>query len=196
MRGGPTRVRQASRAIREEEGESHARANSEKMKVLKGVVAIGREAVRQGRDHGARRRGRAEPVATIRDRLARARPRARASAAIRAGASSRSTARSRAARPRSRSTRSREAQRAGGVCAFIDAEHALDVNYARAHRRRDRQAARVAARHRRAGARDRRDARALRRRRSRSSSTRSPRSCRRRRSRARWAIRTWACRRA
>src|SRR3954468_5602868 len=24
-----------------------------------------------------------------------------------------------------------EAQRAGGVCAFIDAEHALDVNYAR-----------------------------------------------------------------
>src|SRR3954454_25406750 len=25
-----------------------------------------------------------------------------------------------------------EAQRAGGVCAFIDAEHAIDINYARA----------------------------------------------------------------
>jgi len=58
-----------------------------------------------------------------------------------------------------------EAQRAGGVCAFIDAEHALDVAYARRHRRRDRQAPRLATRHWRAGARHLRDARPLGRRR-------------------------------
>ena len=54
-----------------------------------------------------------------------------ASAATRAGASSRSTARSRAARRRSPSTPSRRCRSAGGVAAFIDAEHALDPAYAR-----------------------------------------------------------------
>ena len=51
-----------------------------------------------------------------------------------------------------------EAQRRGGVCAFIDAEHAMDPQYARSDRRRHRRAARLAARHRRAGAGDRRAA--------------------------------------
>ena len=51
-----------------------------------------------------------------------------------------------------------EAQRAGGVCAFIDAEHALDVSYARKLGRADRGPAGVAARSRRAGAGDRRQA--------------------------------------
>ena len=56
-----------------------------------------------------------------------------------------------------------EAQKAGGTCAFIDAEHAMDPIYASPHRRERRRAARLAARQRRAGARDRRDARPLRR---------------------------------
>ena len=40
------------------------------------------------------------------------------------------------------------AQAAGGIAAFIDAEHALDPDYARGARCRHRRAARVAARHR------------------------------------------------
>ena len=56
-----------------------------------------------------------------------------------------------------------EAQRLGGICAFIDAEHAMDPLYAQQDRRRHRRAARLPARLRRAGARDRRHARALRR---------------------------------
>ena len=54
-----------------------------------------------------------------------------------------------------------EAQKLGGVCAFIDAEHAMDPLYAQQHRRGHRRAARLPARLRRAGARDRRHARAL-----------------------------------
>ena len=68
-----------------------------------------------------------------------------------------------------------EAQKLGGVCAFIDAEHAMDPLYAQRDRRRHRRAARLPARLRRAGARDRRHARALRRGRRRSASTRSRR---------------------
>ena len=56
-----------------------------------------------------------------------------------------------------------QAQKLGGVCAFIDAEHAMDPLYAQRDRRRHRRAARLPARLRRAGARDRRHARALRR---------------------------------
>ena len=56
--------------------------------------------------------------------------------------------------------------------------------------------ARLAARQRRAGARDRRHAGALAARSTCSSSTRWRRWCRAPRSRARWAIRTWVCRRA
>ena len=78
-------------------------------------------------------------------------------------ASSRSTAPSRAARRRSRSTPSPRRRRGGGVAAFIDAEHALDVAYARGIGVETEQAARLAARHRRAGARHHRDARAQRR---------------------------------
>ncbi len=46
-------------------------------------------------------------------------------------ASSRSTARSPLERPRSRCTRSPTRRRLGGVAAFIDAEHALDPEYAK-----------------------------------------------------------------
>ena len=53
-----------------------------------------------------------------------------ASAGSRAAASSRSTARSRRARRRSRCTRSPTRSSAGGIAAFIDAEHALDPEYA------------------------------------------------------------------
>ena len=66
-----------------------------------------------------------------------------------------------------------EAQKLGGVCAFIDAEHAMDPLYAQRDRRRHRRAARLAARLRRAGARDRRHARCAR---APSTSSRSTRS--------------------
>ena len=55
------------------------------------------------------------------------------------------------------------AQRMGGMCAFIDAEHALDIEYARQAGGGRGQPPRLAARHGRAGAGDRRDAGALRR---------------------------------
>ena len=80
-----------------------------------------------------------------------------------------------------------KAQKRGGVAAFIDAEHALDPDYARKLGVRRREPPGLPARHRRAGARDLRDARPLRRRRRRRRSTRSRRSSRRPRSRARWA---------
>ena len=54
-----------------------------------------------------------------------------------------------------------EAQRRGGICAFIDAEHAMDPGVREADRRRHRQPPRLAAGHRRAGARDRRAAHPL-----------------------------------
>ena len=63
-------------------------------------------------------------LAGPRHRARHRRPAARA-------ASSRSTARSPRARPRSRCTVVAEAQKKGGICAFIDAEHALDPVYAR-----------------------------------------------------------------
>ena len=85
------------------------------------------------------------------------------SAACRAGGSWRSSARSPRARRRSIYHVLAEAQKLGGICAFIDAEHAMDPLYAQADRRRHRRAARVPARQRRAGARDRRHAGALRR---------------------------------
>jgi recombination protein RecA len=53
-----------------------------------------------------------------------------ASAACPRAGSSRSTGRKARARPRWRCTRGR-AQKKGGVCAFVDAEHALDPVYAR-----------------------------------------------------------------
>ena len=56
-----------------------------------------------------------------------------------------------------------EAQKKGGICAFIDAEHALDPIYAQEARRQCRRPPDFAARPRRAGARDRRHAGALRR---------------------------------
>ena len=55
-----------------------------------------------------------------------------------------------------------EAQKRGGVCAFIDAEHALDPDLCPQTRRRCRQPADLTARYRRAGAGDRRHAGALR----------------------------------
>ena len=56
-----------------------------------------------------------------------------------------------------------EAQKKGGVCAFVDAEHALDPVYATQARRQSRGSVDLAARHRRAGARNHRHAGALRR---------------------------------
>ena len=64
-------------------------------------------------------------------RLALASTSRSASAACRAAAWSKSTARNPPARPRSRCTAVAEAQKKGGICAFIDAEHALDPIYAR-----------------------------------------------------------------
>ena len=89
-----------------------------------------------------------------------------------------------------------EAQKRGGICAFIDAEHALDVGYARKLGVQHRRPAGVAAGLRRAGAGDRRHAGALgrgrrhRRRLGRGADAARPSS------RARWATRTSACRRA
>ena len=54
-----------------------------------------------------------------------------------------------------------EAQRNGGICAYIDAEHAMDPVYAAGHRGRHRRAAHHPARHGGAGARDRRHAHPL-----------------------------------
>ena len=45
-----------------------------------------------------------------------------------------------------------EAQKKGGVCAFIDAEHALDPEYAKKLGRKDKRLADFSARHRRASA--------------------------------------------
>ena len=87
-----------------------------------------------------------------------------------------------------------EAQRRGGMAAFVDAEHALDAVYAGQAGRRHRQPARLAARQRRAGARDRRGADPLRARSTCSWSTRWRPSCPAPSSRARWATRRWACR--
>ena len=88
-----------------------------------------------------------------------------------------------------------EAQKAGGVAAFIDAEHALDVNYARklgvnvgellvSQPDTGEQALEIAEQLVRSGACDILVATAWR------------RSSPRRRSRERWETRTWACRRA
>ena len=68
-----------------------------------------------------------------------------------------------------------EAQARGGVCAFIDAEHALDPIYARRIGAQHGRAPDLPARLRRAGARDRRRPRPLRARSTSSPSTRSRR---------------------
>ena len=65
------------------------------------------------------------------DRLARRSTSRSASAVCPRGASSRSTGRNPRARRRWRCTPSAEAQKKGGICAFVDAEHALDPIYAR-----------------------------------------------------------------
>ena len=56
-----------------------------------------------------------------------------------------------------------EAQKSGGVCAFVDAEHALDPVYAAKARRATRRPADLPARHRRTGAGNHRHAGSLRR---------------------------------
>ena len=131
------------------------------------------------------------------DRLARRSTSRSGAAAIRAAASSRSTARSRAARRRSTLHAIAEAQRAGGVAAFIDAEHALDVHYAQGARRRHRAAAGVSQPDTGEQALDIAETlvRSGRRRSGRGRLGRGARAARPR-SRATWATRTWACRRA
>ena len=77
-----------------------AALNAEKAKALQAALAADREAVRQGRDHAARRR-RGRSTTSRSSPPARSASTSRsASAACRAAASSRSTARSRPARPR------------------------------------------------------------------------------------------------
>ena len=147
-----------------------------------------REAVRQGRDHAHGRRVQ-RPGRGDLDRLARRSTWRWASAACRAGASSRSSARSRRARRRSATTSWPRPRSSAASCAFIDAEHALDPAYARRIGVDIDELLVSPARHRRAGARDRRAAGPLRRGRRRRASTRSRRSCRGPRSRARWATR-------
>ena len=88
-----------------------------------------------------------------------------------------------------------EAQKLGGMAAFVDAEHALDAQYAPEARRRSREPARLAAGQRRTGAGNRRGSRPVRRRgRGRGRLGRRARA-RAPRSRAKWAKRRWACRR-
>ncbi len=135
-----------------------------------------RARVRQGLDHAARQeragRSRSRP-----SRPARSASTSRsASAACRAAASSRSTGRNPRARPTLALHTIAEAQKKGGICAFVDAEHALDPVYARKLGVQPRGSPDLAARHRRAGARDRRHARPLRRDRRARWSTRSRRS--------------------
>ena len=89
-----------------------------------------------------------------------------------------------------------EAQRAGGVAAFIDAEHALDPAYASRLGVVHRRPAHQPAGHRRAGARDHATCSCAPAPSTSSSSTRSPRSCRAPSSRARWATSRSACRHA
>ncbi len=100
-------------------------------------------------------------ISVIPTGLARARHRARRRAGSRAGASSRSSGPRARARPPSASTSSPRRRTHGGIAAFIDAEHALDPTYAQRARREHRRAPGLPARLRRAGARDRRHARAL-----------------------------------
>ena len=80
-----------------------------------------------------------------------------------------------------------EAQKKGGVCGFIDAEHALDPSLCAQARRQARRSADLAARQRRAGARDRRHAGALGRRRRAGHRLGGGTDARRPSSRARWA---------
>ncbi len=87
-----------------------------------------------------------------------------------------------------------EAQKQGGTCAFIDAEHALDPGYARKLGVNLDELLISQARHRRAGARDRRHAGPLRAPSTSSSSTAWRRWCPRPSSRARWATAMWASR--
>ncbi len=153
-----------------------------------------RAPVRQGLDHEDGRVRREDGVRRHLDRLDRARPRAgrrRASARphrrdLRSGVERQDDAR--AARHR----RGAEARRHGGV-RRRRARARSDLCAGAGDR--PRQPAGLAARHRRTGARHRRDARALERRRRRRASTRSPRSSPRPSSKATWAIPTSACRR-
>ena len=88
-----------------------------------------------------------------------------------------------------------EVQRRGGVAAFVDAEHALDIGYARRLGVQVDDLLVSQPDTRRAGARDRRRAACARARSTSSWSTRWRRWCRAPRSRARWATSTWGCRR-
>ena len=88
-----------------------------------------------------------------------------------------------------------EIQRRGGTAAFVDAEHALDPAYAGKLGVNVAGSAGIAARHRRAGARDHRHAGALRRGRRRRHRLGRGADAARPRSRARWASCRSACRR-
>ena len=86
---------------------------------------------RQGLDHAARQEPEGARDRDGVDRLARPRYRARRRRSAARPRRSRSTGRNPRARPPSPCTSSPRRRRRGGVCAFIDAEHALDPVYAR-----------------------------------------------------------------
>ena len=102
----------------------------DKSKALAAALEPDRARIRQGLDHEARQERQGDGGRGDLDRLARPRHRARhrRPAArprrrnLRAGIAR--------ARPRSRCTSSPRRRRSGGICAFIDAEHALDPVYA------------------------------------------------------------------
>ncbi len=128
------------------------------------------------------------------DRFARPRHRAGRRRPAARPRRSRFTARNPRARPRSTLHAIAEAQKKGGVCAFVDAEHALDPDLCPQTRRRPRRSADLPARHRRTGAGNHRHAGALRRASTCWSIDSVAALARAPKSKARWAIRSPACR--
>ena len=171
-----------------------AEAKSDRLKAIDGALSqierqFGKGAIMRLGQRGRTWRSRRSPPARSRSTTRSA------SAASRAAASSRSSARSPRARPRWRCRSSARRRRRGGIAAFIDAEHALDADYAKklgvdidnllvSQPDNGEQALEIAemlVRCERAS--------------TSSSSTRWPRWCPRPSSRARWATRTSGCRR-
>ena len=96
-----------------------------------GGARADREDARQGLDHAPRRQRPVDGRRGDLDRLARPRHRARHRRPAARAASSRSTARNRSGKTTLALQVIAEAQKKGGICAFVDAEHALDPVYAR-----------------------------------------------------------------
>ena len=166
---------------------------SEKLKAVAAAVAAIEKQFGKGAIMQLGRTGRSPPVPIIPIGLGRPRPRARRGRlSARPG---RGDLRPRVVRQdHAHAARHRRRCRRGRRGAFIDAEHALDVAYARKLGRPHRGPAGQPARHRRAGAGDHRAAGPQRGGRSDGDRLGGRAGARGRRSRGRWATRTWACR--